>query len=427
MPVITAGRENWAPARAGSRCPGIIPGQGGDTAWSSLGAGSLPTQGAACVSPPPQNAPGCTFATSPLRALRFGFAIGLGDAVKGKREGEMGLLSPSVPKGEPAKPSLTQFNPVTGLSQRGWWMAGAAAALTGQRPYGEREGEGSRGSRGSLPCPLPHPGLRTPAPCIPPSHPGSTSQLRAHRSSLPSTARLRDHPYRDATGVGGDGTPEAPALLGIGVSSPPNPVGPPSSAPRSGAASAGDIPAAAMETRDAVALATEAIWVPNPPPPTPPRLGGCEKPGVGLPRGTDCPGEHAWGPETPCPCPGEPGSIPADPRGGGGCPGSAAGRVGGGPSAPPGPSRGSPPRPTGTRHRPRPCGQRGPAQGEPVAAGGGEAPAGGGPGRSGGKPRQPRCGRTVMGTGAAGPQLPLGAPGSPNAWSGAGWGGPGLT
>ena len=88
LPVIAAGRETWAPARAGSRSPGIVPREVGGHV-TGLPGSWLAAHPGSSVCPPPQNALGCTFATSPprsLRALQLGFAIGPGDAVGGEMQ-----------------------------------------------------------------------------------------------------------------------------------------------------------------------------------------------------------------------------------------------------------------------------------------------------------------------------------------------------
>lgn len=236
-------------------------------------------------------------------------------------------------------------------------MTGAAGAPRESETLWDMGGRGpdGRAAQSPPPCPLPHPspgvgrpGLCIPIPCpisasqlhIPAPYPGSTSRFPApplipppypsfvpwahipipHPSSTsqlpipnlhlrspsrrpllvpPGTARLRDPPT--LTG----GTTEAPA--------PPGTRDPPGGSPRSASrASAGDIPAAAMETWDAVALATETIWVPAPPLPAAAR--GARSRGGTVPGDTR--GDSAGLEGSPCPRPEEHQGGQELPRGG---------------------------------------------------------------------------------------------------------------
>lgn len=171
-----------------------------------------------------------------------------------------------------------------------------------------------------IPAPYPssvHPGSASQI-RIPRTHPGSVSTL--HVPAVPALTSLLRIPVQHPNSA--PAARPSPAQLSCGILPPTSPVGgtaeapappgtgdphgwvPPAPLPALGDASAGDIPAAAMETRDAVALATEAIWVPTPPPP---RLWGARSRGRIAPQDRASRGTRV-GTDTLWPCPEEPGT-----------------------------------------------------------------------------------------------------------------------
>lgn len=167
----------------------------------------------------------------------------------------------------------------TGRAQHGPVPPAGTGAGGGQDPTGGRRRRGRcerpRAAPGIAGCP--HSALRDPS--------------SAARNELSPTGH-RLHP---AALLPSSASPSVSRVDTSAPRAPPPPLRAPlpslcrtpsARAPHPGAAAAGAVPAAAMETRDAVALATAAIWVPAPSAPAAPGVGS-EEPGW------DRPGGHA--------------------------------------------------------------------------------------------------------------------------------------
>lgn len=219
------------------------------------------TRGAPCSrlsARPGSGGPALTSPPAADFALRVRCRTGGGSAGRGRR---------SHPGSGPAEPSTARCLPLG---------PGLEAART---PPGGRRRRGRckrpRAAPGIAACP--HSALRDPS--------------SAARNELSPTGH-RLHP---AALLPSSASPSVSRVDTSAPRAPPPPLRAPlpslcrtpsARAPHPGAAAAGAVPAAAMETRDAVALATAAIWVPAPSAPAAPGVGS-EEPGW------DRPGGHA--------------------------------------------------------------------------------------------------------------------------------------
>lgn len=211
--------------------------------------GSAPARGAAAPHSHPLR----------LRTSRSAFAVGPG--------GQRGARAPLISRLG------------TGRAQHGPVPPAGTGAGGGQDPTGGRRRWGRcerpRAAPGIAACP--HSALRDPS--------------SAARNELSPTG----HRLQPAALLPSSASPSVSRVDTSAPRAPPPPLRaplpslcrtPPARAPHPGAAAAGAVPAAAMETRDAVALATAAIWVPAPSAPAAPGVGS-EEPGW------DRPGGHA--------------------------------------------------------------------------------------------------------------------------------------